>query len=144
MKMQEQNGITVGQALVGAQATSKETRVNQPAQEGMSTIERLRAKVLAHKPKIKKMSSLDIVRELFDVLENQRKAGETYEELTELLKPEIEIKDGTLKAMMSKIRTERKIKYVQCPCCQSEVPESQIAEQYRDVVEAAAESVNDT
>lgn len=132
----------MGQALVGAQATPKETPVNEPAQGGMISIERLRAKVLAHKPKIK-MSSLDIVRELFDVLENQRKAGETYEELTELLKPEIEIKDGTLKAMMSKIRTERKIKYMQCPCCQSEVPESQIAEQYSDVVEAAAESVND-
>ncbi|KVE72454.1 hypothetical protein WI98_01075 [Burkholderia vietnamiensis] len=94
----------------------------------------MRAKVLAYQPEAK-MTNLDYVREMFDLLEAKLSAGANYAVLAGLMKgPDFDVKDGTLKTMMSKIRAERKTLRVKCPCCQSEVPESEIAEKYRDKI----------
>ncbi|KVN17519.1 hypothetical protein WT08_00030 [Burkholderia sp. MSMB1552] len=111
---------------------ASKAEVNEPAKSRRDILEAMRAALQAYEPE-SKMSNLDYVREMFDLLEEKLKKGATYSKLSELLKGAgIDIKDGTLKTMMSKIRAERKVQFVKCPCCKSEVPESQIGEQYRD------------
>ncbi len=79
---------------------------------------------------------------MFDLLEAKLSAGANYAVLAGLTKgPDFDVKDGTLKTMMSKIHAERKVLRVKCPCCQSEVPESEIGEQYRNEIAVQAGDV---
>ncbi|CAJ3454491.1 Uncharacterised protein [Burkholderia pseudomallei] len=122
---------TMGNAFSGAQGMTPKAEMSEPAKSRRDILEAMRAALQAYEPE-SKMSNLDYVREMFDLLEEKLKKDAPYSKLAELMKGAgIDIKDGTLKTMMSKIRAERKVQFVKCPCCQSEVPESQIDEQYR-------------
>lgn len=132
MNMKQQT--TMGNAFAGTQGMTSKAEVNEPAKSRRDILEAMRAALQAYEPE-SKMSNLDYVREMFDLLEEKLKKDATYSKLAELMKGAgIDIKDGTLKTMMSKVRAERKVQFVKCPCCQSDVPEPQIGEQYRDTM----------
>lgn len=133
----------MSQALSGAQATAGETLASDASTSSRNILQAMRAALQAYEPE-SKMSNLDYVREMFDLLEEKLKKNATYSKLAELMKGVgIDIKEGTLKTMMSKIRAERKVQLVKCPCCQSMVPESTIDEQYRDAISVRAEDANE-
>ncbi|MDR5814983.1 hypothetical protein QCE62_15480 [Caballeronia sp. LZ033] len=124
----------MGAAFASARVNCQETRIDDAKRSSKNVLEMLRAKMQEYQPK-RAMSNLDIIREIFDLLDEKLKAGGKYEELVELMKsPDFDIKAGTLKTMMSKIRAERRIERAQCPCCHTDVPSSQITVQYRDGV----------
>lgn len=134
--MEGNRNTTISEAFTRAQAKPAKP-AGEKAHAGKIDLEKLKAKVLAFEP-VRELSKHEIVRELFEVLEGKREAGATYEELAALLKEpdwDIDIKDGTLKTLMSKVRTEKNIMYVNCPCCETKVQESQIKEPYRGVVQ---------
>lgn len=134
---------TMGNAFSGAQGMISKAEMSEPAKSRRDILEAMRAALQAYEPE-SKMSNLDYVREMFDLLEEKLKKDATYSKLAELMKGAgIDIKDGTLKTMMSKIRAERKVIRVKCPCCQSEVPESAIGEQYRDKMSEQAGEVGE-
>lgn len=133
---------TMGNAFAGAQAMVADAPVGETLKTSRDTLEAMRAKLQAYQPD-SKMSNLDYVREMFDLLEEKLGEGAKYAVLAELMKgPDFDVKEGTLKTMMSKIRAERKVIRVKCPCCQSEVPESQIGEQYRDAISVQSDDVD--
>lgn len=123
---------TMGAAFAETHSTLNDASTGESMRSNNDALEMMRAKIAAYQPDAK-MTNLDYVREMFDLLEEKLSAGAKYAKLAELMKsPDFDVKDGTLKTMMSKIRTERKVLHVKCPCCQSEVLESAIGEQYRD------------
>jgi hypothetical protein len=133
----------MSQAFTGAQAKFKDASTGDARQSGNDVLEIMRAKIAAYQPEAK-MTNLDYVREIFDLLEEKLSKGANYAVLAELMKgPHFDVKDGTLKTMMSKIRAERKIIRVKCPCCQSQVPESEIGEEYRDKMSEQAGEVGE-
>ncbi|MFC5431367.1 hypothetical protein ACFPTO_21560 [Paraburkholderia denitrificans] len=133
---------TMGQAFNTAHGLPPKTGVSLPAKSSRDILESMRAALQAYEPEAK-MSNLDYVREMFDLLEKKLKADAKYAKLAELMKEAgIDVKDSALKTMMSKIRAERKVQLVKCPCCQSKVPESQIGEQYRDEISVQAGAVD--
>ncbi|NWK43321.1 hypothetical protein [Ralstonia pickettii] len=106
-------------AQVGAN-NSKDTH-------GEPDLDALKAAVRAYAPP-KKYTAADIVRALFPDLEAKRKEGASPEQLSGLLSENgWAIPAQTLKTLMSTVRREAKIVYVQCPCCRTKVPEAAIA-----------------
>ena len=117
-------------AFSDARVTTKEASAGESKRSSNDVLQTMLAKLSAYQPE-SKMANLDYVREMFDPLEEKLKADASYAELATLLKnPDFNVKDSTLKTMMSKIRRERKVIRIKCPCCQSMVPESEIGEQY--------------
>ncbi|WP_369053180.1 hypothetical protein [Burkholderia gladioli] len=83
----------------------------------------LRASLEAFTPP-KKYTVIEIVRELFHVLEAKRNEGASFEQLAELLKRDhLEIGAQTLKTQMSIVRRELKVELVECPNCGTRVKE---------------------
>lgn len=133
----------MGHAFSGAQGVTSNAEVSEPAKSRRDILAAMRAALQAYEPE-SKMSNLDYVREMFDLLEEKLKKDATYSKLAELMKGAgIDIKEGTLKTMMSKVRAERKVQLVKCPCCQSTVPDSQIGEQYHDEISVRAEDADE-
>lgn len=138
--MNDKQQATMSQALTRAQETQQEAVGKTSQASGKAKLELMLQKVLAHEPQVK-MTHLDFVRGLFEALEVKRKEGATYEELAALLKDDLDVTEATLKTMMSKIRVEKGIRNVTCPCCGAKVPETKIKEQYR--ANLALESASD-
>jgi hypothetical protein len=136
--------ITMSAAFSEAQVMTKDASAGESMRSSNAVLEMMRAKIEAYQPE-SKMTNLDYVREMFELLEKKLSAGANYAVLAELMKgPHIDVKDGTLKTMMSKIRAERRVPRVKCPCCQSEVLESEIGEQYRDELAEQAGAVGES
>jgi hypothetical protein len=134
---------TMSAAFAEAQVTTKDASAGESMRSSNVVLEMMRAKIAAYQPE-SKMTNLDYVREMFDLLKEKLKAGASYAALAALLKnPDFDVNEGTLKTMMSKIRAERKVIRIKCPCCQSEVPESEIGEQFRDKMSEQAGEVSE-
>jgi hypothetical protein len=128
--MQGNNAVTMGEAVARGQRHASET----PDKKGVGKvdIEALKAKLREYQPS-KELSKLDVIRELFDILEEKRKAGATPVDLAQYLSAiGWEVSEATLKTLMSKVRRESKIEYVKCPCCQSTVSKAQISGHFRE------------
>lgn len=124
--MQGNNAVTMGEAVALGQRHASET----PDKKGVGKIdiEALKATLRQYEPH-KELSKLDVVRELFDILEEKRKAGATPADLAQYLSAiGWEVSESTLKTLMSKVRREAKIEYVKCPCCQSTVSKAQVSD----------------
>ncbi|NAX10171.1 hypothetical protein C1W90_04790 [Burkholderia pseudomallei] len=86
-------------------------------------INALRSGLEAFRPP-KRYTVIEIVRELFPVLEAKRNEGASFEQLTDLLnKNRLEIAAQTLKTQMSIVRRELKVGRVKCPSCGTRVKE---------------------
>lgn len=84
-------------------------------------INALRSGLEAFRPP-KRYTVIEIVRELFPVLEAKRNEGASFEQLAELLnKNRLEIAAQTLKTQMSIVRRELKVAHVKCPSCGTRV-----------------------
>jgi hypothetical protein len=123
--------MTMGDAIARGQRRPSGT----PDKMGkdMIDIESLKAKLRQYEPR-KDLSKLDVVRELFDILEEKRKEGASSADLAQYLS-EVgwDVSEATLKTLMSKVRRESKIEYVTCPHCQSTVAKAQIANHFSEV-----------
>lgn len=122
------NRVSMNAALTQATQRMQKKSVDQP------DIDALKAAVLAYVPP-KKHTAIDVVRELFPVLEEKRKDGASYEGLAELLSGKgWETSVHTLKTLMSNVRREMKTVYVSCPHCGTKVPEALIAKDHASTV----------
>jgi hypothetical protein len=127
--MQGNHNTTMSEAL----ARSQRHVSGKPGETGAGKIdiETLKAKLREYTP-LREPSKFDVVRSMFEILEEKCDSGATYAQLAAYLSVnDFDIREQTLKTLMSKIRTEMKVKRVNCPCCQTNVPESQIPEEYR-------------
>ena len=108
-----------------ALARSRDNRKNRVV--GELNIDALKASLEGYEPP-KRYTTIEIVRELFPLLDGKRKAGASPEQLADVLhKNGCEITAQTLKTLMSKIRKEAGVAYTTCPRCNSRVPESTIS-----------------
>ncbi|MFM0741691.1 hypothetical protein PQQ51_31030 [Paraburkholderia xenovorans] len=127
--MQGNHSTTMSEAMARGQRHVS----GKPSATGASKIdiEMLKAKLREYTP-LREPSKFDVVRAMFEILEEKCAAGATYVQLAAYLSAnDFDIREQTLKTLMSKIRTEMKVKRINCPCCQTNVPESQISEEYR-------------
>ncbi|WP_080409370.1 hypothetical protein [Burkholderia ubonensis] len=108
-----------------ALARSPDNRKNRVV--GELDIDALKASLESYEPP-KRYTTIEIVRELFPLLDAKRKAGASPDQLADVLHENgCEITAQTLKTLMSKIRKEVCVAYATCPCCNSKVPESIIS-----------------
>lgn len=108
-----------------ALARSPDNRKNKVA--GELNIDVLKASLESYEPP-KRYTTIEIVRELFQLLDVKRKAGASFEQLADVLRENgCEITAQTLKTLMSKLRKEGCVAYAICPRCNSKVPESIIS-----------------
>lgn len=122
------NRVSMNDALTQANQGIQKSNAGQP------DIDALKAAVLAYVPP-KKHTAIDVVRELFPVLEEKRKEGASYEGLAELLSGKgWETSVQTLKTLMSNVRREMKTVYLSCPHCGTKVPEALIAKDHANTV----------
>ncbi|AXV70367.1 hypothetical protein CJO74_14365 [Ralstonia solanacearum] len=113
--------VGVAEALVQISASALKNTEREPDLDALKTA------VRAYVPP-KKYTAADIVRALFPDLEAKRKEGASPEQLSGLLSENgWTIPAQTLKTLMSTVRREAKVVYVECPCCKTKVPEAAIA-----------------
>ncbi|RDU94951.1 hypothetical protein [Trinickia dinghuensis] len=107
----------MGETMSSARGDSSKRAV------GEVDINALRSGLQAFRPP-KRYTVIEVVRELFPVLEAKRNEGASFEQLVELLnKNRLEIAAQTLKTQMSIVRRELKVAFVECPSCGTRVKE---------------------